>query len=385
MPPPDPSDPSRPAVVQASSICLQPSDRGARLDRLLGSRLGLSRSQVRRLLADGSVSLDGRVRGYADKGLPLPGRGRLEVRPFRAGSQQRVRAERSAPGRGQSLESADERDDSTPPAGSVCVLARGDGWLAVDKPAGWPVHPLREDETGTVLNAVAAEHPEIQGVGDEGGLRSGVVHRLDVDTSGVLLFATDDAQWHRLRAAFRAHRVHKQYRALVAGELHPGSSLGASLGPSLGPSLGEWGEPMEFELAVARHRPARVRVVDAGTRRSRRGYRVRQSLRVIERFGEASLIEVRIETGFLHQIRVTLAHLGHAVVGDALYGDSQALALGAERQLLHAARLRFEEVCADSPDPSDFRELLQRLRGACPGADGSDRSGAGALDGESPR
>jgi 23S rRNA pseudouridine1911/1915/1917 synthase len=371
-------EPSRTAVAQANSICLQACDRGERLDRLLGSRLGLSRSQVRRLLADGSVSLDGRVRGYADKGLRLPGEGRLEVRPYRAASQQLVLPERVASG-AQRLELPDERAD-----GSVRVLARGAGWLAVDKPAGWPVHPLREDETGTVLNALAALHPEIQGVGEEGGLRSGVVHRLDVDTSGVLLFATEQEQWRRLRAAFRAHRVDKQYRALVAGEPQPCSS-GEPAAGAFGRALGEWGEPMEFELAVARHRPARVRVIVPGARRRGRGYRVRQRLRVVEHLGQASLIEVRLETGFLHQIRVTLAHLGHAVVGDALYGDSNSLALAADRQLLHAARLRFEEVCAESPDPLDFRDQLQRLRGACRAANGTDRSDAGAAAGESRR
>ncbi len=376
-------EPSHTAVAQANSICLQACDRGERLDRLLGSRLGLSRSQVRRLLADGSVSLDGRVRGYADKGLRLPGEGRLDVRPYRAASQQLVRPERVASG-AHGLELPDARAGGARADGSVRVLARGAGWLAVDKPAGWPVHPLREDETGTVLNALAALHPEIQGVGDEGGLRSGVVHRLDVDTSGVLLFATEQEQWRRLRAAFRAHRVDKRYRAVVAGEPQLCPS-GESPAGAFGRALGEWSEPMEFELAVSRHRPACVRVVVPGARRRGRGYRVRQRLRVVEHLGQASLVEVRLETGFLHQIRVTLAHLGHAVVGDALYGDSKALALAADRQLLHAARLRFEEVYAESPDPRDFREQLQRLRGACRAADGTDRSGAGAAAEESRR
>ncbi|NIR59804.1 MAG: RluA family pseudouridine synthase, partial [Gammaproteobacteria bacterium] len=79
----------------------------------------------------------------------------------------------------------------------LVVLARGAGWVAVDKPAGVPVHPLRADERGSVLAAVAARHPEVQGVG-EGGLRSGVVHRLDVGTSGVLLVATAEDAWQRL-------------------------------------------------------------------------------------------------------------------------------------------------------------------------------------------
>ncbi len=331
------------------SFSLGDSDLGTRLDRFLCDSLGISRARARDLLARGAVSLDGRVRGFGDKGLSLPARGCVEVRPAEHWSEQRAR-----PSPGARPDAPSEPDDASLPAAAVSVLARGPGWLAVDKPAGWPVHPLREHETATVLNAVAVEHPEIHGVGEEGGLRSGVVHRLDVGTSGVLLFATEDAQWTRLRTAFREHRVEKLYRAIVVGALEARDD-------------GGWGEPMELELAVARHRPARVRVVEGLFREGRSGYRVRQRLRVVERLHGATLIEVEIETGFLHQVRVTLAHLGHPIVGDALYGDDAALALGAERQLLHAARLRYEEVFAESPDPEDFRELLERVRGAASG------------------
>jgi len=121
---------------------------------------------------------------------------------------------------------------------------------------------------------------------------------------------------------------------------------------------------MELELAVARHRPARVRVVDRSVPHAGRAYRASQRLRVVEWLDGASLVEVQIATGFLHQIRVSLAHLGHAVLGDALYGGPDALVAGAGRQMLHAARLHFEEICAESEDPEDFRELLQRLRGS---------------------
>lgn len=308
------------------TIALGGADAGARLDRFLVDALGVSRSQARTLLASGAVSLEGRTLGYGDKGLALPASGVLEVARFRMPGEQRAR-----------------------PAARVAELARGPGWLAVDKPAGCPVHPLAEDETGTVLNAVIAGHPEIQGVG-EGGLRSGVLHRLDVDTSGVLLFGTEAGQWQRLREAFRSHRVEKTYRTIVTGCYE---------GPGV---ADEPGQEMELELAVARHRPAKVRVVDGTGSRASRAYTVRQRVRLLEPLREATLLEVRIETGFLHQIRVTLAHAGHPVVGDALYGDDAALALAAPRQMLHAAHVRFEEVEAESPDPDDFRAMLESLR-----------------------
>ncbi len=305
------------------TIALGGADAGARLDRFLVGALGVSRSQARRLLASGAVSLEGRTLGYGDKGLSLPGEGLLEVARFRMPGDQRALS-----------------------AAAVAELARGPGWLAVDKPAGRPVHPLKEDETDTVAGAVIARHPEIYGVG-EGGLRSGVLHRLDTDTSGVLLFGTEAAQWERLREAFRNHQVEKTYRAIVTGRYE-------------GPEEAE--EQMDIELAVARHRPAKVRVVDGTWSRVSRAYTVRQQVRVLEQLRGATLVEVRIETGFLHQIRVTLAHAGHPVVGDALYGDEPALALGAARQMLHAAHIRFEEIQAESPDPEDFTARLERLR-----------------------
>jgi 23S rRNA-/tRNA-specific pseudouridylate synthase len=189
------------------------------------------------------------------------------------------------------------------------------------------------------LNALIARHPEIHGVG-EGGLRSGVVHRLDVDTSGVLLFATAEEAWQRLRSAFREHRVTKTYRAVVVGRLEGDGAI-------------------ELGFVVARHRPARVRVVadDEHSRGARFG-----SLRwrCLERFDAATLVEVQPRTGHLHQIRATFEHLGHPVAGDRVYGPQDAI--GAPRQLLHAAALRFEEVAAASPDPDDFLAVCERLR-----------------------
>ena len=220
------------------------------------------------------------------------------------------------------------------------MLASGPGWLAVDKPAGTPVHPLRADETGTLLSAVLARHPETQGVGEK-GLRSGVVHRLDVDTSGAMLFAVTEPAWQRLRAAFREHRVEKVYRALVAGRIDAGEA--------------------QVGLLTARHRPAKVRVVDAGEARSARGVRMGfMRWEPIQYFESATLVEARPTTGFLHQIRATFAHFGHPILGDRTYAD-EATSRAAARHMLHAASVRFEEVAADSPEPEDFKAVRERL------------------------
>jgi 23S rRNA pseudouridine1911/1915/1917 synthase len=297
------------------------ADSGRRLDVFLAAQLELSRAQARRLLARGAVRIGSRTLTERAKGERVSAGTAIEVARFARPEDQRALPE---------------------PGAELAVLAEGSGWLAIDKPAGTPVHPLEPGETGTVLNALAARHPEVQGVG-EGGLRSGVVHRLDVDTSGVLLCATREDVWRSLRAAFGEHRVEKIYRAVVVGRLEGDGAI-------------------ELGFVTARHRPAKVRVVaDAELSRSR-GVRLGSlRWRCLERFERGTLVEVRPRTGHLHQIRATFAHLGFAVAGDRLYG-APGDATGAPRQMLHAARVVCGEIAASSPDPADFRALCQHLR-----------------------
>ena len=299
---------------------------------------------MRKLLSRGAITLgdqSGRKLGPSDKGLFLQTGARLSVTRFRPVGAQRVIPEPDAP---------------------LTVLAEAAGWLAIDKPAGTPVHPLQEDETGTVSNAVAARYPEVHGVG-EGGLRSGVLHRLDVDTSGVLLMATGAEAWERLRAAFREHRIEKVYRAVVLGRV-------------------EVEQQVEVGLIVARHRPAKVRVVALSEFASWPGARLAGlRLRPLEVLSgvagagpDCSLVEVQPRTGFLHQIRATLAHLGHPVAGDSTYGpgpeadpaDRPEASCAPPRQLLHAARISYEDslgsVRAESPDRVDFCSAIASVR-----------------------
>ena len=291
------------------------AEAGARLDVFLARVLGATRGQVRRLLAAGGVRVGAGATGLSAKGRLLePG--------------ERVAVEAPA------LAAAAVPEPE--PGAPLVVLAEGEGWLAVDKPAGVAVHPLAPGERGTLLNALVARHPEVTGIG-EGGLRSGVVHRLDVDTSGVLLFATDELRWLDLREAFRRHRVAKTYRALVHGRLAGKGEL-------------------VLHLSVLRHRPARVGVVEPGAGKSRR---TELRWRTLEEFRDTTLVEVSPRTGFLHQIRASLAHLGHPLLGDAAYGAPEGFAA---RHLLHAARVAVDDVAAESPDAADFAEALGRAR-----------------------
>ena len=321
-PNPSPTSP----VPESTSTQLQVTEEeaGSRLDLFLAKRLKASRRDVRRWLERGRVSGEGRVLGLGDKGTPLAAGADLVVENLPPLGIARIFPE---------------------PDASLHVLADGEGWLAVNKPAGVPVHPLHDGELGTVLNAIVAREPKVLGVG-EGALRSGVVHRLDVETSGVLLVGTQVPAWERLREAFRAHRVQKIYRALVSGQP-------------------DWPEvhSIEVGLRVAQHRPARVRVMDLdpASDRARPVWMAQQEMRVLETLGDCSLVEVRPRTGFLHQIRVTLAHLGHPVLGDGTYGSDEN-ASRAGRHMLHAARVQVDEIDVEAPDPEDFSSLVERLR-----------------------
>lgn len=299
--------------MEPTVVRVGPEQGGERLDRFLAEKLAVSRARVRHLLEVGRVVQAGRPLGLSDKSrLAAPGE------EFRILGTLRADEERPEP-----------RPDL-----ELRVVAEGRGWLVVDKPAGVGVHPLHSDQQDTVLNAVVARHPEIVGVG-EGGLRSGVVHRLDVDTTGALLFAWDDAVWRRLRGAFSDHRVDKRYLALVAGRFAKS-------------------RPVELTLAITRHHPAHVEVQSSGRR-------CRQHVTPVRAFASATLVEVKLETGFLHQIRASMAFLGHPVVGDREYGGAEPGGIPAPRPMLHAKRLVVDEVQAEVPLPADFEAVLASL------------------------
>lgn len=298
------------------------TEAGGRLDQVLAGWLGLSRAQVRQLLESGQIRLNGRRVGRRAKGRLLAVDDRLEVTDFQRPADQRAVPEPEQP---------------------LAVVSAASGWIIVDKPAGVGVHPLQPDERGTLLNAVIARYPQIHGVG-EGGLRSGVVHRLDVTTSGAVLFALEQGVWQWLRSAFRRHAVRKVYRAIVCGR-----------------ATGEGRDVLP--LVIRQHRPARVAVADSFSRPARR---CALRWRVLHTFADASEVEIELETGFLHQIRVMLAHRGHPIVGDAVYARSAALSASLRpliaRPLLHAQRLQFEQVAGTCTLPGDYVAALAALR-----------------------
>jgi 23S rRNA pseudouridine1911/1915/1917 synthase len=300
-------------------------DHGRRLDAVIAERLpALSRSRIARLAGAGLVMVDDVPRKPA----------------FRLRTGQHVRVRVPPP----------EPTGVAPEAMPLEVVYEDGDLLVVNKPAGLTVHPAPGHRSGTLVNAVLARVPDLPGIG--GTLRPGIVHRLDKDTSGLLVVAKTELARRDLAAQLQAHTVRRTYLAIVRGRVRQDEgTVSAPLG---------------------RHPVHRTRIAVVP-----RGRPAVTHYAVVERFADATLLACRLETGRTHQIRVHLTHIGHPVLGDPMYG--RARAPGIHRQALHAARLEFTHprtgrpvVCV-APLPQDISRLLAYLRreGVCETASGT--------------
>jgi len=286
---------------------------GERLDVFLSRAVaGLSRSQARRLIDDGLVTVDDAAERPSYR-LPAGARITATIPPT------------------EEAEPAAERIPLT-------VIYQDEDVIVVDKPPGLTVHPAPGHPAGTLVNALLALDPELAGVGDK--LRPGIVHRLDRDTSGLLVVARNERARAGLTRQLKQREVSKTYLALVQGVPKPPQGT--------------------IEAPIGRHpRNRKKMAVVAGGREAETRYRVREE---IDGF---ALLEVEPVTGRTHQIRVHLAAIGHPVVGDATYGKRSEIV---GRQFLHAWRLAFDlpssgrRVEFESPLPADLRAALARLR-----------------------
>ena len=299
-----------------------------RLDAWLARHLDLSRTRAARLVERGLVLVEGRP---ARKSAPVA-------------AGQRVQVEIPPP----------DPVDLVPEDIPLAVVHEDDALLVVDKPAGLVVHPAPGHPRGTLVNALLHHVTDLAGVG--GRLRPGIVHRLDRDTSGLLVVAKNDAAHQALSAELAARKVGRTYLAAAWGHLRD--------------------TPVTVDAPIGRHPRARQRmaVVEGGRRAV-------THLVVRERWAAAELLDVRLETGRTHQIRVHLAHIGHPVVGDPVYGAGRErgvsgparrwateVARRAGRQFLHACALSFTHpllgtrVRFRSPLPPDLAEVAEWAR-----------------------
>jgi 23S rRNA pseudouridine1911/1915/1917 synthase len=297
-----------------------------RLDKALAEASGLSRARVQALIAEGHVDI--------------------------AGSSATSASAKVVAGTPFAIHVPDVLDAEAHPQDIALNIAYEDAHLIViDKPAGMVVHPAAGNPDGTLVNALL-HHCQGQLSGIGGVARPGIVHRIDKDTSGLLVVAKTDTAHEGLSAQFAAHSVHRRYLAVCGGHpLPPEGTIDARLGRS---------DADRKKMAVL-------------SKDSLRGKHAITHYKVLEKFDTTALIECRLETGRTHQVRVHFASIGHALLGDPLYGRTPKPLkpllerIGFARQALHAAELGFvhpvtgEEQRFASPLPADMRELIDEL------------------------
>lgn len=223
--------------------------------------------------------------------------------------------------------------------------------ILINKPAGMVVHPAAGHDSGTLVNAVLAHCPDLAGVGGE--KRPGIVHRLDKDTSGLILVAKNDKAMRFLQAQFRKRTIGKKYVALVDGVINPSSAL-------IDAPLGR--DPRN------RKRMSVIAPSAGGGRRSARGRESQTEYHTLRVFEEFTLLDCLLYTGRTHQIRVHLAYVGFPIVGDSVYGRrKQNMTIKLKRHFLHAAELRFkrpsdgEELTFTAELPPELQKVLDSL------------------------
>ncbi len=307
-----PDDGSAASEVHELTVAVE----AARLDRFVSEELELSRTRVQKLLASGRILVDGRP-AKKSEALPPGAVVQVEIPP---------------------PEPVAIEPEDLP----LEIVFEDEHLLVVDKSAGMVVHPAPGHRTGTLVNALLFHAPELAGVG--GRARPGIVHRLDRDTSGLLVVAKTDRAHRVLSDALRARRVRRFYLAAVWGHLAE--------------------SPVTIEAPIGRDPNDRKRmaVVDGGRSATTRA-------EVRERWERADFLQVALRTGRTHQIRVHLAHIGHPVIGDPVYGLGWERGLGGPtrrwvdelarrvgRQFLHAAELVFKHP--ESGEVMHFRADL---------------------------
>ncbi|MDL2316687.1 RluA family pseudouridine synthase, partial [Desulfovibrio sp. OttesenSCG-928-A18] len=287
-------------AVEQRSFIVAAQDAGERLDRFLAKALGAeghSREKIKKRICEGAVLVDG---------LPVLAPRQLLARGSRvdigiAAQSPRLRAEQ----------------------GELSILFQDDCLAVLNKPAGLTVHPAPGREQGTLAHRLLAHFPQLAALD---GFRPGIVHRLDKDTSGLILVALNERSRLGLAALFARHKVYKEYLALVQGV--PAQPQGG------------------IDAPIGRHptQKTRMAVLPSG-KQATSAWRTLYA----DEAGRFALVAVRIFSGRTHQVRVHMRHLGHPLWGDALYGGKKASdpALGApERQMLHAWKLAFTHPCA---------------------------------------
>ena len=307
--------------MQVKNIVVQPSEAGKRIDIFLAKRTAITRSQIQRLITQGNVLINSKD---VSQNYRLKSKDLISI---------------NIPDK----ETEGLLAESIP----LDILYKDDHLVVVNKPAGMVVYPAAGHAHGTLMNALSYHCKKLTTVG--GPLRPGVVHRLDKDTSGVMVIALNDKAYYNLIEQFKHRTINRKYIALVYGNLREDKG--------------------EIALKIGRSESDRKKM----STRVRKGKEAVTRWKVLKRFGNATLVEVRLGTGRTHQIRVHFASIGHPLLGDRTYGKKVEIEAKTRkiilfpRQMLHAELLGFTHPATgaylefSSPVPEDMAERINDL------------------------
>ncbi|MFQ5646596.1 MAG: RluA family pseudouridine synthase [bacterium] len=306
--------------VWEKEFILESSVAGNRLDHYLLTVISLTRSRLHRLLQEGNILLNGKI---VKAGYRLKGGERVSL---------------SIP---EPVEGSVEPEDI-----SLDIVYEDQDLAVINKPAGLVVHPGSGHGRHTMVNALLFHCRDLSGIGGE--LRPGIVHRLDKDTSGIVVVAKHDAAHLALSEQFARREIRKIYYALVSGRKIAAAGI--------------------IDKPVGRHPVHRQKMAV----RPEQGREAVTRYRILQRFGSLAFLEVKPKTGRTHQIRVHLAYIGCPIMGDQVYRGRSQITLGTEsvmfhRQALHAGKLAFthpstgERVEFDAPLPADMQTVLDLM------------------------
>lgn len=301
--------------METKNLTAGPEHQGMRCDAFVAQQSGLSRSAVQRLMELGHVRLNGGAAGKNER--------------IQAGDRAELLLPDPKPARAQAQEIP------------LDIVYEDQDVIVVNKPKGMTVHPAAGNEDGTLVNALLAHCGDsLSGVGGE--TRPGIVHRIDKDTSGLLIVAKNDRAHGFLAAQLADHSLYREYEAVVLGNLKDDQGT--------------------IDAPIGRSRRDRKKMAVVG----REGRRAVTHYQVLGRYPGYTHVRCRLETGRTHQIRVHMASVGHPIAGDPLYGNKGDRS-GLSSQCLHARRITFRhpdgrEMTLECPLPPDFAAFLEKLR-----------------------
>jgi len=307
--------------MQVKNIVVQPSEAGKRIDIFLAKRTGITRSQIQRLITQGNVLINSKD---VSQNYRLKSKDLISI---------------NIPDK--------ETEGLLPEPIPLDILYKDNHLVVVNKPAGMVVYPAAGHAHGTLMNALSYHCKKLTTVG--GPLRPGVVHRLDKDTSGVMVIALNDKAYYNLIEQFKHRTINRKYIALVYGNLREDEG--------------------EIALKIGRSESDRKKM----STRVRKGKEAVTRWKVLKRFGNATLVEARLGTGRTHQIRVHFASIGHPLLGDRTYGKKVEIEAKTRkiilfpRQMLHAELLGFTHPATgaylefSSPVPEDMAKRINDL------------------------